>query len=65
MKEPKKELFNEIWFYYKKWCGCAGSDEDWEQIIREGEEIIKKHNDDSFAKGLVYEIKNELGRNEK
>ena len=46
MKEPKKELFNEIWFYYKKWLNNDGSDEQWEQIIEQGNAIIDKYKQD-------------------
>lgn len=64
MKEPKKELFNEIWFYYKKWLNNDDSEKQWEQIIKEGGEIIKKYDFDVFAKELVYLIQKELGRKE-
>lgn len=62
MKEPKKELFNEIWFYYKKWLNNDDSEKQWEQIIKEGGEI--KYDFDVFAKELVYLFQKELGRKE-
>lgn len=64
MKEPKKELFNEIWFYYKKWLNNDDSEKQWEQIIKEGGEIIKKYDFDVFSKELVYLVQKELGRKE-
>lgn len=64
MKEPKKELFNEIWFYYKKWLNNDDSEKQWEQIIKEGGEITKKYDFDVFAKELVYLVQKELGRKE-
>ena len=62
MKEPKKELFNEVWFYYKKWLNNDDSDDQWKEILAEGIEIIEKYDFDVFAKELVYLVQNELGR---
>lgn len=62
MKEPKKELYNEVWFYYKKWLNNDGSDEQWEQIIEQGNAIIDKYKQDPFARSLVGNVQAELGR---
>lgn len=62
MKEPKKELYNEIWFYYKKWLNNDDSEQQWVEIIKEGQTIIDKYENDSFAKSLVYVVQKELGR---
>lgn len=64
MKEPKKELYNEIWFYYKKWLNNDDSEQQWLEIIKEGQTIIDKYQNDSFAKALVYAVQKELGRKE-
>ena len=64
MKEPKKELYNEIWFYYKKWLNNDDSEKQWVEIIKEGQTIIDKYENDSFAKSLVYVVQKELGRKE-
>lgn len=64
MKEPKKELYNEIWFYYKKWLNNDDSEQQWVEIIKEGQAIIDKYGNDSFAKSLVYAVQKELGRKE-
>lgn len=64
MKEPKKELYNEIWFYYKKWLNNDDSEQQWVEIIKEGQTIIDKYENDSFAKSLVYAVQKELGRKE-
>ena len=62
MKEPKRELFNEIWAYYKKWINNDGSDVQWEEILAEGNAIIVKHKQDPFARSLVGIVQAELGR---
>lgn len=62
MKEPKKELYNEIWFYYKKWLNNDGSDEQWEKIIADGNTILEKYKQDPFARALVGAVQMELGR---
>ena len=64
MKEPKKELYNEIWFYYKKWLNNDDSEQQWVEIIKEGQTIIDKYENDRFAKSLVYAVQKELGRKE-
>ena len=64
MKEPKKELYNEIWFYYKKWLNNDDSEQQWLEIIKEGKTISDKYEKDRFAKSLVYAVQKELGRKE-
>ena len=60
--DPKKEIYNDVWFLYKKYLSCPGDAEDWEQMKKEAQEIVDKHNGDMFAKDLIYAVINELGR---
>lgn len=60
--EPKKEIYNEVWFLYKKYLGCSGSENDWEQLTKEAQDIVDKHNGDMFARELLYAVINEIGR---
>lgn len=60
--EPKKEIYNDSWFLYKKYLICSGTDEDWEKLKNEAQEIVDKHNGDMFARELIYAVINELGR---
>lgn len=60
--EPKKEIYNEVWFLYKKYLSCSGSDNDWEQLKKEAHDIVDKHNGDMFARELLYAVINEIGR---
>lgn len=62
MREPKKELFNEVWFYYKKWLNHTNTNEEWEQIMAEGDKILEKYKMDPFARSLVSAVIVELGR---
>lgn len=62
MKQPKKELFNEVWFYYKKWLNHTNTDSKWEQILAEGDKILEKYQMDPFARSLVSSVIVELGR---
>lgn len=57
----KKEIYNEIWFLYKRHLE-ASTDEDWEVILSEEKALLQKHNDDPFLKDLIYAVNNELGR---
>lgn len=60
VKEPKKEIYNEVWFFYKKYLNCP--EESWEQLTREAQELIKKHGNDVFVRELLYAVINEIGR---
>lgn len=60
--EPKKEIYNEVWFFYKKYLNGGRSDADWEELNREAQEIVKKHNGDMFARELLGAVINEFSR---
>ena len=60
--EPKKEIYNEVWFLYKKYLSCSGSDKDWEKLKKDAQNIVDKHNGDMFARELLYAVINEIGR---
>lgn len=60
--EPKKEIYNDAWFLYKKYLNCSGSENDWEQLTKDAQDIVDKHNGDMFARELIYAVINELGR---
>lgn len=64
MRELKKEIYNEIWFFYKKYLNGDGSDQYWEQLNQEAQEIVNKHGGDMFARELVGAVINELARKE-
>lgn len=60
--EPKKEIYNDVWFFYKKYMNGDGSDRYWEQLNQEAAEIVKKHGGDLFARELVVTVISELAR---
>ena len=60
--EPKKEIYNEVWFLYKKYLSCSGSDSEWENLKKDAQDIVDKHNGDMFARELIYAVINEIGR---
>lgn len=62
MREQKKQLYNDVWFYYKKWLNNNGTDTEWEQIIAEGNEILLKYSYDPFARSLIGVIQIEISR---
>lgn len=62
MKQPKKELYNDVWFYYKKWLNHGNTDAEWEQMLAEGDGILAKYQMDPFARSLVGAVLVELGR---
>lgn len=64
MREPKKQIYNDVWFFYKKYINCDNSDECWEQINKEAHDIVCKHGNDRFARELLCVVINELSRKE-
>lgn len=60
--EPKKQIYNEVWFLYKKYIGCSGSEKDWDNLKKDAQDIVDKHNGDMFARELIYAVINEIGR---
>ena len=65
MREVKKQIFNEVWFFYKKYAlQECGEDAYWEQLNRDAEEIVKKHSGDPFARELIGVVINELAKKE-
>ena len=60
--EPKKEIYNEVWFFYKNYLRCSGSHNAWAQLTQEAPHTVDKHNGDMFARELIYAVINEIGR---
>ena len=63
--QPKKEIFNDVWIFYKKWLPECSNDERWVEIIKEADTIIKKHNSEKLAIDLLQAMIGELGRVQK
>ena len=49
MREAKKAIYNDIWFFYKKYLNGDRSDAYWEKLNQEAQEIVTKHKCDLFA----------------
>jgi len=62
--EIKKEIFNDVWFFYKKYVmeEIVDSDTYWEAVQNSATEIIKKHGRDPFARSLIGDVIMELER---
>ena len=61
-KEPKKEIYNEVWFFYKKYINHDNSDEAWEQVAKDAKTILEKNKGDKFARQLINAVIDELER---
>jgi hypothetical protein len=60
-----KEIYTEVWKIHKE-CANPKTDEDWEYLIRQGNLLIKMHNNSQFAKALVMAMIDEIeGRTKK
>lgn len=61
MDMPKKDIYNDVWAFYKKYLPECTNDDKWEEIIAEGNKIIKKH-DDFLCNDLIQVVLGEFGR---
>lgn len=64
MREAKKQIYNDVWFFYKKYLNGDRSDRYWEEANRESKEIADKYNGDMFARELLSAVIVELAREE-
>jgi hypothetical protein len=64
VRELKKQIYNDVWFFYKKYITGDGSERYWEELHQEATELIAKHGNDTFARELVGTVINELARKE-
>ena len=60
-----KEIYTEVWKIHKE-CANPKTDDDWSYLIRQGNLLIKIHNNSQFAKALVMAMIDEIeGRTKK
>ena len=65
LPEDVKAIYTEVWKIHKE-CANPKTDEDWEYLIRQGNLLIKMHNNSQFAKALVMAMIDEIeGRKKK
>ena len=62
MSEPKKAIYNDAWFFYKRHLNGDRSETYWEIVNREAQTLIDKHNGDMFMRSLISSIITELQR---
>lgn len=63
-RKPKKEIYNDAWFFYKRHLNGDRSDSYWEIVNKEGQVLIDKHNGDMFMRSLISAVITELQRKE-
>ena len=58
------KIYNDVWTcLLKKYYGIRqGDDEQWEQLVKDGDAVCKKYNNSQFARELVLAIVNEWER---
>ena len=59
------ELYREIWNFHKKFSEVKNTDEYWQAVIDESNEISKKYNKHKFANDLLLAVISELERSYK
>lgn len=56
------EVYTDCWKLFRKYSEPNGSDEFWEQLIDESNELYKKHGKTEFSKKLLLETVDEIER---
>lgn len=64
MREPKKGIYNAVWFFYKKYIDGDRSDQYWQDVHQESERLVKQFSNDRFARELLGAVINEFARRE-
>ena len=59
------ELYREIWNFHKKFSEVKDTDEYWQAVIAESNEIAKKYDKQKFANDLLLAVISELERSYK
>lgn len=59
------ELYRGIWNFHKKFSEVKDTDEYWQAVIDESNEISKKYNKHKFANDLLLAVISELERSYK
>lgn len=62
--ELEKQIFNEVWFFFKKYYNVREDDAFWAGVIRAADEIMEKYNDE-LATNLLLAIVGHLERLQK
>lgn len=55
------DAYNAVYIFHKKWSGDKFTDDDWENAIREAEEIDRKMNN-PFARDMLFDALQEMER---
>ena len=61
-KKRYGKIYSEVWAFHEKYADCDDSDETWEQIIRETDELYKKHPGNRFYAELLMAVLDEIER---
>lgn len=56
------EEFTTVWRFFKKYSDVKDTDEFWEQVVNESNEISKKYGECKFVISLVLAVVDELER---
>jgi len=57
------KMYADVWAFHKKYInGVNDSDEFWEAVVSESNEIAKKHNENKFIVGLLLNEIDEMER---
>lgn len=62
-KDFYRSCYVDVWLFHKKYInGVCDSDEFWEQVVSESNQIAKKHGENKFIVGLLLNEIDEMER---
>lgn len=57
------KIYNDSWMFFKKYYGIRqNDDEQWEQLVKDGDAVCEKYGNSKFVRELVLAVINELER---
>ena len=56
------EAYQTVWEFHKKYNSMDDTDEDWEAVIDEANQICKRFDNNLFVRGLLMAVLDELER---
>ena len=56
------EIYKDIWNFHKKYQQIQATDEYWESLINEGNQIVNKHDKCKFVRALLLAVIDEFER---
>lgn len=58
-------LYKDVWNFHKKYMNISGTDAEYENLLKDSEELLKQYKNDSFVYDLISAIVKEIEKQAK